>query len=101
MIKLNLKSHRTRNNITQSQLAFKSQVSQAYISRLENNNFRYSGSNERDKFIEICKNLKSCPSDILQFDCNSCVIKTTEQEKRSCRKNHINKGCSHMFLLEE
>ena len=49
MIKLNLKSHRTRNNLTQSQLAFKSQVSQTYISRLENNNFFWIGRIEANE----------------------------------------------------
>lgn len=101
MIKLNLKKHRIKNKLTQDELAIKSKVSQTYISRLENNNFRYRGSNERDKFIEICKNLKTCPSEIIQYNCNNCVIMPTKELRKTCRKNHINKGCSHMFLLEE
>ena len=101
MIKLNLKEHRIKNKLTQDELAIKSKVSQTYISRLENNNFRYRGSNESDRFIEICKNLKTCPSEIIQYNCNNCVIKKTKQERKTCRKNYITKGCSHMFLLEE
>lgn len=58
MIKLNLKEHRTKNKLTQDELAIKSKVSQTYISRLETNNFRYRGSNERDKFIEVSETPK-------------------------------------------
>lgn len=101
MIRLNLKEHRTKNKLTQDQLAIKSKVSQTYISRLETNNFRYRGSNERDRFIKICKNLKTCPSEIIQYNCNNCVIQTTKQDRKICHNKRIANGCSHMFLLEE
>lgn len=101
MIKLNLKEHRKKNKLTQEQLAIKSEASQTYISRLENNNFRYRESAAKDKLIKVFKTLKTCPSQIIQYDCNSCVIKETQQERIVCRKKHINKGCSHMFLLQE
>lgn len=100
MIKLNLKKYRKKNKITQDQLAIKSNVSQAYISRLENNNFRYS-SNERDKFMAICKALGVCPSEVIIHDCNSCIIKTTRHERTLCRNQHIKKCRKHMFLLDE
>lgn len=100
MIKLNIKQYRKKNKITQNQLAIKSNVSQTYISRLENNVARYE-SNDRDRFIAICKALDVCPSEVIIHDCNNCIIKTTRHERKLCRDKHIKKGCTHMFLFEE
>ncbi len=100
MIELNLKEHRKKNKFTQTQLATKSNSSQAYISRLETNNFNSHNSRQRDIFIKICKNLKVCPSEIIRYNCSNCVLKTTKYEKENCYNNHISKGCSHMFILE-
>lgn len=100
MIKLNLKHYRNKLKLTQNDLAIKANLNQTYVSRLENNNFRYK-TNERDKFIAICKALKVCPSQVIVHDCNNCVIRTTQHERKLCRDKHIKKGCKHLFLLDE
>lgn len=100
MIELNLKEYRKKNKLTQSQLAIKSGSNQTYVSRLEANNFQFHNLKQSDRFIKVCKNLKVCPSEIIKYNCNNCVIKTTKCEKEKCYNNHISKGCSHMFILE-
>lgn len=97
MIQINIKEYRNNNNLTQQQLSDKSLISQAYLSKLESNNFRYK-NNDKDKLIRIAQSLNVCPSKLLKFNCNKCAIKTTYKERKICRGNILD-TCSDMFLL--
>lgn len=70
MIKLEIKKYRKLKNISQKQLANMCNLSQGYISMLENPSFYKTPTLE--KIEMIADKLGVCPKDILIFECESC-----------------------------
>lgn len=68
MIHFDIKNIRRLKGITQEELAFKTGLSQSYISELE---AKHSIANPTIQTLEIiAKALDVCPLDLLQCDCN-------------------------------
>ena len=82
-MKLEIRKYRKYRRMTQKDLAIKSNLSQSYLSMLENN--KHYKSPTLTVIESISKALQVCPVLLLGVDCNNCI--TIENEnKKSCKE---------------
>lgn len=81
-MKLEIRKYRKYKRMTQKQLAIKSNLSQSYLSMLENN--KHYKSPTLATIESISKSLEICPVLLLGVDCNKCII-VEDEDKKNCR----------------
>lgn len=76
-----IKEIRLHRGMTQAELAAKSGLSQAQISRLEKEGFKRSANVTLETLECIAKALDICPSYLLTYDCSVCALSKADKQK--------------------
>lgn len=99
-----IKEIRTSKKITQEELSHMTEISQSYLSKIENGKQASCNSNDNSnasKIIKIAKALDCCPACLYGINCNNCEIRLTLEDRVKCRNDMIEKGYNpRVFILE-
>lgn len=99
-----IKDIRSSKNITQEELSHMTEISQSYLSKIENGKqvgFNVNNKNNANKIIKIAKALDCCPATFYNVNCNKCQIRLTYSDRVKCRNNMIEQGYNPNVLTLE